>query len=250
MNTQAVKETTRITNREFQAVFDVLPRGRAHRKTSGQLCKVLEERGICLSSRRLREIVRRLRLDHNVVVVGIPGDGYWIAINEGEFNEGLAYFARMAREHVTTHNALKRAWFEQPLRGGEQLQLYGNGNGKKSVPIQTPEGVAKLPGGLELTRSNKASGLTEEQAITSAVLYWEVGLIFIQVAIRLTQQFDKKIPVSRVKRFWDKLDLPRRSRGGWGAHHDKSKLEVCIRRIKAHFAESGNEQKEDENETA
>lgn len=237
MNVQTVKNT-RVTDTDLRAVLDVIPRGYAHRKTGPEICDMLSERGIHMKPRKLRKAVERLRFDHWKVICAKPGIGYWIGLEAKHVDEVIAWFDSYIKELVDTRNTIKRNWLSQPLRGGEQLEFYEGGNGKKGVPIQTPKGLAKLPGGIAIKRSNRLCSLTPEQANFAVILYWQIGLpSFKAVAMRMSKELGKYIPKDRIQSFFDRLGLPRRSRGGWGSRTDESKLEVCRRKIAAHFAE-------------
>lgn len=236
MNTKARKESF-TTEKEVQAVLAILPRGHENVKTGPELVDILRAKGFPnMTDRRLRAAIRQLRFEHGVVAVGIPGLGYWIATTEQGKDEGLAYFLRMASEHINTYTALKVNWVKKQLGTGAQMSLINSrGEAETTLPIQSPSSHISLGAALAIKRDNRPCGLSFDQVLTAIICYWELGMNFMEVAAELSRIYGEKIAKDRVIYFWHKLNLPNRPQGGWGRKNDPEKARMCTDEVKEWF---------------
>jgi hypothetical protein len=209
----------------LKVLLEVMPREREERKSGKELVSMLRARGINMTLRALQAAVMELRQRHGAVIGSLPGDGYFIISNETELQETLRYSLSLAKKHVKTYNEIKHSWHNQPTNGGRQLDLV-------EIPVKQ---VAPAPkpevNYIELVKGQGRTALTEEQALEAVRLYWKSG-----AALSL------KIVAERVgatkgvlQGFWDRLQLPIRSRGGHGLPFSERNYESCARRMKTFF---------------
>jgi hypothetical protein len=216
---------TRVPEKYLKDVLDVLPRGEDNRIGAKEIATLLSRRGIKISERGVKAAVEQLVNNYGQAVVSSPGNGYWIATTQAEFEKGRAFLLSLLDSLRERINRLSRNWFNQPSNGGRQLEITSD---------LAPVAQGSLPSSLELrvaTRERK-SGISPDLAVRAVYLYWKKGKDFSRIAGEvLTTK-------SRLEGFWNNLELPRRKRGGWGHKYSEHNYEVCMRRVKTFFEQT------------
>lgn len=92
-----------------QTVLSALERrvGKANGITATKLVIWLSDRSSAADERRLRACIENLRTAGNRIM-GLPGDGYYMAANEAEFEEGLRFLRNRALTSLRQENAMRR----------------------------------------------------------------------------------------------------------------------------------------------